>query len=885
MIWSEFLAQLEGTGEGMLSPSFVEQWSNEPWNPGNDDRGAAALLHTQIVSRIATQKLGYQDGTEQAALDSLFVLFQKTRDICDRFPEGRHFNALAWEVLNTHVRPFTARWHRESQRGALTALDSTDVFRAQLGKLQPILRSFDHLLLHIRDTAPPPARIIPPGHESEIEKEMRESVAWGISVQHGGLASETAAKINRSERDSILARRAHYEIPEGPNAVALALSGGGIRSATFALGVLVSLAERNILPQIDYLSTVSGGGYLGSFLSAFLESAPGKSVGLSSNELPFQRQDGEAEALRHIRHFCKYLITGSLWQRLKMMFAQLYGMAINGFSVVFVVILIVSIERWLRSISFTDYLSHKLTVFSVVMLAVGSLAALLTMRARSGWRRYADSFVAIPSVVLILLLCWLGLGNAHTWYHSMILHHVLWPSQTVVKWLTTLAAIPIVTSALTGFFGRLLKHAGTVLIVLSGIATPLFFFGLYFSLYEFAARPTMIFPYIGQVQMSYLLWAILIVGSLIFFFVLDINFTSPHRHYRDRLADAFLIQPRANPSQQEPFEQGVSIRLSELGQVRHKGPYHLINCALNVPGSKNISMQGRLTDFFVFSPAFSGSPLVGYYPTQSWEEVDPHLDLGTAMAVSGAAAAPQMGLGTKKTLSFWLALLNIRLGYWTRHPKKTKMLFRGSPGLSCLVKEMLGTMNEQGPWLNLTDGGHIENLGVYELLRRRCKYIIAIDGEEDQGMTFSALTTLQRLAAIDLGIRIDINLDDLRLNQRGLSRSHFRFCRIHYPIDGRGSEEQIGYLLYLKLSLTGNEGEFIRRFRTDDPVFPHDSTTNQFFSEAQFEAYRSLGEHIGDKLFLESIIGNCANSKSVEIDQWFLEMGKSLLDPLPPKTQ
>ena len=284
-------------------------------------------------------------------------------------------------------------------------------------------------------------------------------------------------------------------------------------------------------------------------------------------------------------------------------------------------------------------------------------------------------------------------------------------------------------------------------------------------------------------------------------------------------------------------------------------------------------MQGRLTDFFLFSPAYCGSPLTGYQPTANWEAADPHLDLGTAMAISGAAAAPQMGLGTQKNLSFWLALLNIRLGYWLRVPGRSAGKFGGSPGMSFLLKEILGTMDEKSPWLNVSDGGHIENLGVYELLRRRCKFIVAVDGEQDERMTFAALTTLQRLAAIDLEVKIDIDLDDLRLDGKGLSRSHFRFCRITYP------GGQSGYLLYLKLSLTGNEGEFLRRYRLDEPAFPHHSTTDQFFSETQFEAYRSLGEHVGDKLFLQALVGEeLAKSESIQVEEWFGELARRLLE-------
>jgi hypothetical protein len=884
MIWSELFTSSHVAEGDLFSLPFQDRWGGEPWNPSDDDRRAAGMLHTQIVSRVATQRLSYQDGIEQAALESLHTLFQKTRDISDMYPGSRCFDALAWEILNTHVRPFTAKWHKRSQQGALTALDSTDEFREQLANLQTILLRFNRLLLYLRDGHFPPSEIQTILRDGDIEAEMREHVAWGIPIHHGGIDAKVATEINQKEVAAIHARRLHYGITEdAPNAIALALSGGGIRSATFSLGVLVALAGRGLLPQIDYLSTVSGGGYLGSFLSAFLNASGGGGIGLRSNELPFQREDGEAAALRHLRHHCRYLATRSLWQREKMMCAQLYGMALNGLAMVFFVIVGIAVERLLRSFDIFSHVPLTVTAVLVGLLILGSFVALLTMRVRGVWQRYADSFVAVPTFLLLLIGTWEALGFAHAFTHRHFTEASAWPSWTGIKWIGLIGAIPLLTSALGAFFGRFLKHIGAALIVMSALAAPLFFLGIYLVTYEVANAPTIAIPHLGSIDTTHLLWAIVVVGSFIYTFLLDVNFTSPHRHYRDRLANAFLVQPGKSDAKGESFDAGVSVRLSALGALTQRGPYHLLNCALNVPGSKRTEMQGRLTDFFLFSPAFSGSPLTGYYPTSLWEEADSHLDLGTAMAISGAAAAPQMGLSTKKTLSFWLVLLNIRLGYWARVPKTSKVMLPFAPGLGCLVKEAMGTMNEHGSWLNLTDGGHIENLGVYELLRRRCKYIIAIDGEEDRSMTFHALTTLQRLAAIDLGVHIDINLDDLRLNEHGLSRSHFRFCRIRYPSNIRGSQEEFGYLLYVKLSLTGNEGEFIRRYRVDDPAFPHDPTANQFFSEAQFEAYRSLGEHIGDKLFLRSIVGDCADSKSLAIEEWFSEIGKSLLTPLSTK--
>jgi len=157
---------------------------------------------------------------------------------------------------------------------------------------------------------------------------------------------------------------------------------------------------------------------------------------------------------------------------------------------------------------------------------------------------------------------------------------------------------------------------------------------------------------------------------------------------------------------------------------------------------------------------------------------------------------------------------------------------------------------------------------------------VAIDGENDPTMTFHALTNLQRLAYIDFGIVLDINLDDLRLGEAGYSRSHFQLCRIFYPQSPDQALQEIGYLLYMKLSLTGNEGEYLRRYKLDEPAFPHHSTADQFFSETQFEAYRSLGEHVGEKMFLPAITGPLSR-KDVQLEEWFRCLGHSLLRPMP----
>lgn len=146
-------------------------------------------------------------------------------------------------------------------------------------------------------------------------------------------------------------------------------------------------------------------------------------------------------------------------------------------------------------------------------------------------------------------------------------------------------------------------------------------------------------------------------------------------------------------------------------------------------------------------------------------------------------------------------------------------------------------------FVNVSDGGHIENLGVYSLLERRCALIIAVDGEADPHMAFPSLIRLLRYARIDLGITIDIDVARIRALAEGYHGAHWTVGRIDYG-DG-----ETGVLCYLKLSLTGDERLDVLAYQAGSPAFPHESTAEQFFSEEQFEAYRALGYHIGRRVF------------------------------------
>jgi hypothetical protein len=303
------------------------------------------------------------------------------------------------------------------------------------------------------------------------------------------------------------------------------------------------------------------------------------------------------------------------------------------------------------------------------------------------------------------------------------------------------------------------------------------------------------------------------------------------------------------------------------------GPYHLINTALNVQASKTANRRGRNADFFVFTPMFVGSKATGYVATRDAEHVAVGLDLPTAMAVSGAAVSSNMGAQSIKPLTATLALLNIRLGYWMRNPlrlKEAKPLtqqvqfravaeFRRRRNLLAnyyFLAELFGRLSDQRKSVYLTDGGHIENLGIYELLRRRCRVIIAVDAEADPQMAFGSFNTMERYALIDLGIRIDLPWQEIaneslatgqEIDEKGdAEKHHGPHCaigEINYP-GGRK-----GILIYIKASITGDENDYIFDYKRRYDDFPHETTLDQMFSEEQFEAYRALGFHAAYRLF------------------------------------
>lgn len=360
------------------------------------------------------------------------------------------------------------------------------------------------------------------------------------------------------------------------------------------------------------------------------------------------------------------------------------------------------------------------------------------------------------------------------------------------------------------------------------------------------------------------LWgsAALSFGALIVLgYLVNANRVSPHYFYRDRLTEAYL-QTAARVRRTEGDRQGYplelirndeNLKLSELSNGDEvTAPYHLIVTALNLAGSKELNRRTMLSEHFILSKHWVGSRITGYVKTGVYRNGSTRL--GRAMTVSGAAAAPAAGQLTSAWWAFLLTLFNVRLGFWMDNP----WAYRKEKGHRSrswyfwpryLFRELTGAVDARGEIVNLSDGGHTgDNLGLVPLLDRRCRVIFVLDGEADRDHELSSFNNAVRMAYIEKNIRIDIDLRDLQPDEERSSRDSVKIGFIEYPPE-RGLPKARGVLVYLKSSLADFEGRplpvHVRSYAEGDDHFPHQSTGDQFFDDAQFESYRALGEHVG----------------------------------------
>ncbi len=670
------------------------------------------------------------------------------------------------------------------------------------------------------------------------------------------------------ERSRILERRtqARYKEPGNPDhdAVGLALSGGGIRSATFNLGILQSLDRVGLLRCIDYLSTVSGGGYIGSSLTWFMSR-------LKTGFFPFDTvnpltDDLANRILARFRARGSYLTPGDGLTWWALIAAVLTGIIVNLMVVIplFSFVLMVLglglpelpglLSRLVREVPYVEltgptwYTALLLLGICVVIVSVatGVLYSLMTrfsvVRSCAVQRRtnktmgrmlmYGVIGVVVGTIPIVAAILEIHLPG---WIHSAM----------------SSISLTGILSIWTGLSGKKPgSEAKGVRSLLLSLGLGLLMYGIFLWLYELNYRFD---PGMGAYLAA-------IVISLIIALCADINHVSMHRFYRNRLMEAYLpvrvLDERGQKEQTAIMDFSVTppVRTDErdadlcfLHTIHQtEAPYHLINANIQTVGSRLPKLRERGGDSFIFSPLFCGSDCTSYVPSQDY--IKGKVNLATAMAISGAAVDPNTYATRSRPLTFLMTLLNVRLGYWMRNPRTTVLnnVQWRNPSWYMIFSEMFGRgLNETGTSIHLSDGGHFENLGLYELVRRRCRYIIVCDGAQDADYTFNDLAKAVERVRVDFGAEITIDTRPLQpVNKE--KRISSEACAVGQILYKNGLK---GVLVYINTTLVDRLPEDIYAYQRTNPAFPDQGTGDQFFDEQQFEAYRELGLQLGARYF------------------------------------
>jgi hypothetical protein len=665
----------------------------------------------------------------------------------------------------------------------------------------------------------------------------------------------------------------------------LALSGGGIRSASFALGVLQALARKDgvhtdRLRDVDYLSTVSGGGYIGSSLTWFNY--------LQRSRPPAQRQfpfGSKSEAHREqcaagvspdntafIRQHGEYMTPAKRFTSASLIAVALRNMLLCS-SVYFALVVAMTMAALLahpywRSVMPRGWLRENISenmlpavllllLFMVASILFGMSTAIIPKLNPKNevlyeWRVRSQRYFG-------LLLVWA--------FVAFICGTVPHTYASIEHWKATGFALS--TTGGAGVIYEFLKQQRpklaaalpktnliilwvTVLAITYGLL--LGAFALAIKLDPHASKPWLPLCFVGYA---------LAVGG-----IMNSNMFSIGRMYRDRLMEAFMPNPDAVAKRKWLRAQQADVAfLQDVCTEADNGPYHLVNTNVVLTSTDHATYRGRGGDSFVFSPRYSGSEATGWHETA---KMCGSMSLATAMAISGAAINPNAACGGRgptrnRLASFVLALFNIRLGYWVKNPNagiRGKIASKIWPNLIYpgLRQGLLGTgLHVRAGYIELTDGGHYDNTGIYELVRRKVPRIILSLASADPEYGFDDLADVVERVRVDFGVYIEFDTmlqgaipgpstpppAGIACALKFAPSSHV-VASIHYPDGTRGS------LVVLKSAITERVPVDVVRYATQNPSFPNQSTADQFFDERQFEAYREAGYAAGAGMIREN---------------------------------
>jgi hypothetical protein len=724
----------------------------------------------------------------------------------------------------------------------------------------------------------------------------------------------------------------------------ICLSGGGVRSAAYSLGVLQEMTRHGMLHleparddvAADYLASVSGGSYMaGAYAMLNRGKYPGEPTDhsdrrsgskptIAPGSLPaFAPMSPEERYLRdHIRYLTHGFggILGLVWRLIAGIF---WNVLILSLAVGLLCVpggwiygaLVPSLRARCPNGCGPHHLDFPGWVFGVAIgLGVASIALVMAWVVRQwhtegGRRTLAVGSLACLGAAALWLLAAVAVPLLLEWIRASVglhtINHQVPPTNSTDA-VGAVAGAGTVASALTAIFGAralrtaqdiwakvptgekqtltnrakslFLKARVPLLNLLAGLLAPVTIaaiavFGLHLgALYQ---------PFVlgGGGYVAFFAWLGGAIVLLLIWWFGDLNSWSMHPFYRERLSAAFALkrfhachEVWSPTSTQEdghlidatrrPYDFLYKISESQPEDF----PEFVICAAANVSKYGATPTKSPVTSF-VFSESDIGGPIIGAWPAVTYEGalrnmkmLRRNLTFPAAVAMSGAAISPEMGKMTKAPLRFLLTMLNVRLGLWIPNPNRLaefevrsdrRSRARLRPRITYLFREMFGKDDPESKFLYVTDGGHYENLGLVELLRRHCRYVWCVDASGETQGNFSTIAGAVALAFSELGCRVDIDpANDMApvasvtkarsaQNLKPVVKRTFSVGTIYYDPNDL---TDIGRLVIIKTGVPADAPEDVEDFyQNDTKSFPCDPTLDQLYTADRFDAYRSLG--------------------------------------------
>jgi hypothetical protein len=699
------------------------------------------------------------------------------------------------------------------------------------------------------------------------------------------------------------------ELPE----YGLALSGGGIRSASFGIGVIQALRNRGFFgdkptafSKIKYLSSVAGGGYAGGSLTWYQK---------LFNLFPFDTIETtsasehgtkyENKVLNYLRQHSQYLMPKSLGFK-SLIASILMSVLHSTVSNVLLLALLFYLIQGLLSIELISSLIHSTDLHDQVK----SWGMIPILRENSEPLSTIDiifsTFFFMCAILSVLFFVLITFGYALSSIFSQLFSLAHGYRITVQRLLgrlyygfgscLVLGVLPLIAHHLFGSDISLVNDAGSSATVSSTGLLAVFLSlkkmrdsnraavksGLFDNILSMMIIPIFI---VFVAVVSYIVaelihqnfhWAhslMIMVVFLALIQLVNINHISPHKMYHDRLMETFFKQPQveAAASLEQRGRLANDTKLSQLALAPYWSAYHLVNCNIILNKATNSCYRSRLGDSFILSPLYCGSSATQYQGTD--EFANGSMTLATAVTISGAAANPRSAIsGLDKSnsplVSFLMTFFGLRLSYWSINPSH-KLSKLGAwlkpnyllPGLSSLLNR---AHNEKDLFIELSDGGHFDNTGVYELVRRRVPVIILADGGADEHETFDNVGNMMQKIRVDFGVSVSFSHKSLdltgilsgsasnkndpnfvkKLNQ---AQRGYAIADILYP-DIQGKPAFVGKLVVIKPTVTDDLTIDLYSYKAVNPSYPDQSTADQSFDERQFESYRELGYQLTKQL-------------------------------------